>query len=66
MTGLVTQLAAEKGGGSFLVQPGIGLMVWTLFVFVVSMVILSRAAWPRISEALEELDFTALAGEGSR
>lgn len=51
MTGLIT--AAEKGGGSFLVQPGIGLMVWTLFVFVVAMIVLRSLAWPRISEALE-------------
>jgi F-type H+-transporting ATPase subunit b len=46
---------AEKGSsGSFLVQPGIGLMVWTLFVFVVAMIVLRRAAWPRISEALDK------------
>ncbi len=44
-------LAASKG--SFLIKPGIGLMVWTLFVFVVTMVLLSRLAFPRISEALE-------------
>jgi F-type H+-transporting ATPase subunit b len=52
MTGLIT--AAAKGGGSFLVQPGIGLMVWTLFVFVVAMIVLRKAAWPRISEALDK------------
>jgi F-type H+-transporting ATPase subunit b len=44
-------LAASKG--SFLIKPGIGLMVWTLLVFVVTMVLLSRLAFPRISEALE-------------
>ena len=54
MSASIIQLAAAKGGGSFLVQPGIGLMVWTLFVFVVAMVILRRAAWPRISEALDK------------
>jgi F-type H+-transporting ATPase subunit b len=54
MSALVTTVAAEKGGGSFLVQPGIGLMVWTLFVFGVSMYILRRAAWPRIAEALDK------------
>jgi F-type H+-transporting ATPase subunit b len=43
-------LAASKG--SFLIKPGIGLMVWTLLVFVVTMVLLSRLAFPRISEAL--------------
>lgn len=44
-------LAASKG--SFLIKPGIGLMIWTLFVFVVTMVLLSRLAFPRISEALQ-------------
>lgn len=38
--------------GSFLIQPGIGLMVWTLLVFGVTMVLLARLAFPRISEAL--------------
>jgi len=46
-------LAAEKGGGSFLVSPDLGLMIWTLVVFVISMFILSKVAWPRIAEALD-------------
>jgi F-type H+-transporting ATPase subunit b len=55
MPALITHLAAsESGGGSFLVQPGIGLMIWTLLVFVSAMFILSRAAWPRIAEALDK------------
>jgi F-type H+-transporting ATPase subunit b len=55
----VTLLAATEGGssgdsgGSFLVEPGIGLMVWTLLVFGVSMYLLYKLAFPRISEALE-------------
>src|SRR3954452_12704294 len=51
MTALIT--AAEKSSGSFLVQPGIGLMIWTLFVFGTSMIILRKLAWPRITAALE-------------
>jgi F-type H+-transporting ATPase subunit b len=47
---LVSPLAAN---GSFLIKPGIGLMVWTLLVFGVTMVLLSRLAFPRISAALE-------------
>jgi F-type H+-transporting ATPase subunit b len=39
--------------GSFLVKPGIGLMIWTLVVFGITMVLLARLAFPRISEALE-------------
>src|SRR3954471_14649580 len=51
-------LAATEGGtqdegGSFLVRPGIGLMVWTLFLFGVSMLILWKVAFPRIGEALD-------------
>jgi F-type H+-transporting ATPase subunit b len=58
MLALVTTLAPETAekdsGGSFLVQPGIGLMVWTLVVFVGAMVLLSRLAFPRIAEALDK------------
>jgi F-type H+-transporting ATPase subunit b len=51
-------LAATEGGtqdegGSFLVSPGVGLMVWTLFLFGVSMLILWKVAFPRIGEALD-------------
>jgi F-type H+-transporting ATPase subunit b len=54
MTALLTTIAADKGGGSFLVQPGVGLMLWTLLVFGVSLFILRKLAWPRISEALDK------------
>jgi F-type H+-transporting ATPase subunit b len=39
--------------GSFLIKPGVGLMVWTLLVFGFTMILLSKLAFPRISEALE-------------
>jgi F-type H+-transporting ATPase subunit b len=39
--------------GSFLVKPNIGLMVWTLVLFGISLVILWKLAFPRISEALD-------------
>ncbi len=39
--------------GSFLIKPGVGLMVWTLVVFGITMVLLARLAFPRISAALE-------------
>ena len=41
--------AEEEGGGSFLVSPDVGLMIWTLLVFVISMYILSKVAFPRIA-----------------
>ncbi|HWC25220.1 MAG TPA: F0F1 ATP synthase subunit B [Solirubrobacteraceae bacterium] len=44
---------SEGGGGSFLVQPDVGLMVWTLVVFMISGYLLRRYAFPRIAEALD-------------
>jgi F-type H+-transporting ATPase subunit b len=39
--------------GSFLIKPGVGLMVWTLLVFGFTMILLSKLAFPRISDALQ-------------
>jgi F-type H+-transporting ATPase subunit b len=39
--------------GSFLIKPGVGLMVWTLLVFGITMYLLSKLAFPRISDALD-------------
>ncbi len=50
-------LAAEGGGeesGNFLVSPGIGLMIWTLVLFLVTMWVLSKVAFPKIQEALDK------------
>jgi F-type H+-transporting ATPase subunit b len=44
-------LASSKG--SFLITPNVGLMVWTIVVFVISLFILRRAVFPRIGEALD-------------
>ncbi len=46
--------ASESEGGSFLVSPGLGLMIWTLIAFGVTMFVLKRAALPKIGEALEK------------
>ena len=46
----VTIPAASSG--SFLVSPNVGLMVWTLLLFGISMYVLAKLAFPRISEAL--------------
>src|SRR5947209_1341297 len=40
--------------GGFLITPNVGLMVWTLVLFVLSMVVLARLAFPRITEALDK------------
>src|SRR5215208_7023299 len=47
-------LAAEESGGSFLVSPALGLMIWTLLVFGFTMYVLSKVAFPRIQEALDK------------
>jgi len=49
-------LAAEGGeeGGSFLVSPGLGLMIWTLVLFLFTMWVLSKVAFPKIQEALDK------------
>lgn len=50
---IAAPLAADKGGGSFLVSPNVGLMIWTLIVFTVSLYVLRKAVFPRIQEALD-------------
>ena len=46
-------IAAEEGG-SFLVSPGLGLMIWTLALFLLTLWFLKRNVFPKIGEALEK------------
>ena len=50
---LASESSGEEGGGSFLVEPGIGLMIWTLVLFGITMWVLSKLAFPKIQEALD-------------
>jgi len=50
---LAAEAAGEEGGGSFLVSPGLGLMIWTLILFLFTMWVLSKVAFPKIQEALD-------------
>src|SRR5829696_5620782 len=43
----------EDGGGSFLVSPSIGLMIWTLLAFGITLYLLNKLAFPRIAAALD-------------
>jgi F-type H+-transporting ATPase subunit b len=52
--GAVVVLAAKDSGGSFLVSPSLGLMIWTLALFLFTMWVLSKVAFPRIQEALDK------------
>jgi F-type H+-transporting ATPase subunit b len=46
--------AAEEGGGNFLVTPNVGIMIWTLLAFGITLYILWKLAFPRIGEALDK------------
>src|SRR3954453_2503545 len=47
-------MAASAGSGNFLVQPGIGGMIWTPIASGIPLLILRRLAYPRIAEALDK------------
>lgn len=46
--------AVEEEGGSFLVTPGVGLMIWTLAVFAFTLWVLKKFAFPAITEAIDK------------
>jgi F-type H+-transporting ATPase subunit b len=41
-------------GGSFLITPNVGIMIWTIVVFAISLSILRKWVFPRIGEALDK------------
>jgi F-type H+-transporting ATPase subunit b len=50
---VVPHMPVAASSGSFLISPNVGLMIWTLLLFGISMYILWKLAFPRISEALD-------------
>jgi F-type H+-transporting ATPase subunit b len=50
---LVLAATEEEGGGSFLVSPSLGLMIWTLLAFGITLYLLNKLAFPRIAAALD-------------
>jgi F-type H+-transporting ATPase subunit b len=44
----------ESGGGKFLVQPGVGLMIWTLLVFGITFWVLRKYVFPQIQDQLDK------------
>lgn len=50
----ILPLAAEDSGGNFLVSPNVGLMIWTLLAFSITLFVLNKVAFPRIAEALDK------------
>jgi F-type H+-transporting ATPase subunit b len=51
MTALLA--ASDSGGGSFLVSPSVGLMIWTLIAFGITLFLLNKYAFPQIAAALD-------------
>ncbi len=51
LAGIVSTPVAS--GNSWLITPNVGLTIWTLVVFAISLYILSKLAFPRIRDALD-------------
>jgi F-type H+-transporting ATPase subunit b len=52
LANVVVPVAAEDSG-NFLVTPGLGLMLWTLAAFGLTLFVLYKLAFPKIAEALD-------------
>ncbi|MFA4928572.1 MAG: F0F1 ATP synthase subunit B [Patulibacter sp.] len=51
---LVLAASASDEGLNPLVKPSPGLMIWVLLVFVVSLIVLKKYAWPPITEIIDK------------
>jgi F-type H+-transporting ATPase subunit b len=47
-------VTAAEEGGNFLVTPEVGLMIWTLLAFLVTLWVLAKFVFPRVQEALDK------------
>lgn len=50
---IAQESGAEEESGNFLVSPELGLMIWTLLAFGITLYLLNKLAFPRIAEALD-------------
>ncbi len=50
----MASVPVAASSGSFLVSPNVGLMVWTLLLFGISVFALKKYAFPRITDALDK------------
>ena len=50
----LTSTPVLASGNSFLITPNVGLTIWTLVVFAISLYILTKYAFPRITKALDD------------
>ena len=68
---MLTTTLTPLANGSFLITPNVGIMIWTIVVFGVSLFIMRRAVFPQIGKVLDdraekiegEIDAAALARE---
>ena len=51
---MASTIIAASSSGNFLVSPNVGVMLWTLVAFGITVVLLARLVFPRISEALDK------------
>jgi F-type H+-transporting ATPase subunit b len=51
---LGTPIPIASSSNSWLITPNVGLTIWTLVVFLISLYILNKVAFPRIRDALDQ------------
>ena len=53
-TASLTSVPLAEKSNSWLITPNVGLTIWTLVVFAISLYIVSKVAFPRIRKALDD------------
>lgn len=51
---MLASIPLASGSGSFLITPNVGIMIWTIVVFTISLLILRKWVYPVIAEALDK------------
>ncbi len=51
---MLASIPLASSSGSFLITPNVGIMIWTIVVFAISLFILRKAVFPVIGEALDK------------
>jgi F-type H+-transporting ATPase subunit b len=51
---MLAPIPLASGSGSFLITPNVGIMIWTIVVFAISLLILRKWVYPVIAEALDK------------
>jgi F-type H+-transporting ATPase subunit b len=51
---MLAAIPLASSSGSFLITPNVGIMIWTIVVFVISLLVLRKWVYPVIGEALDK------------